>query len=165
MKKLGEKIRRLREEKGLSQEVLAEKLDVSRQTVSNWENDRATPDAYKLKQLCEVLGISAEGILEIEGRDSIAEEEKSELSKEDSDFVGQKNDKRQVWRILLISVIGVIAVFLLVVAIVLFTLPKEEKTQVITSAFTLTPTMGGVFLLVLVAALIIACTVILFKRK
>lgn len=42
MKKLGEKIWRLREEKGLSQEVLAEKLDVSRQTVSNWENDRAT---------------------------------------------------------------------------------------------------------------------------
>ena len=67
--------------------------------------------------------------------------------------------------ILLISVIGVIAVFLLAVAIVLFTLPEEDKTQVITSAFTLTPTMGGVFLLVLVAALIIACTVILFKRK
>lgn len=101
----------------------------------------------------------------MEERDSIAEEEKSELSKEDSDFVGQKNDKRQVWRILLISVIGVIAVFLLAVAIVLFTLPEEDKTQVITSAFTLTPTMGGVFLLVLVAALIIACTVILFKRK
>lgn len=165
MKKLGEKIWRLREEKGLSQEVLAEKLDVSRQTVSNWENDRATPDAYKLKQLCEVLGFSADGILEMEERDSMAVEEKSKLPKEDSDFVGQKNDKRQAWRILLISVIGVIAVFLLVVAIVLFTLPKEEKTQVITSAFTLTPTMGGVFLLVLVAALIIACTVILFKRK
>lgn len=101
----------------------------------------------------------------MEERDSVAEEEKSELSKEDSDFVGQKNDKRRVWRILLISVIGVIAVFLLAVAIVLFTLPEEDKTQVITSAFTLTPTMGGVFLLVLVAALIIACTVILFKRK
>ena len=101
----------------------------------------------------------------MEERDFIAGEEKSELSKEDSDFVEQKNDKRQVWRILLIAAIGVIAVFLLAVAIVLFTLPDEEKAQVITSAFTLTPTMGGAFLLVLIAALLVACTVILFKRR
>ena len=111
------------------------------------------------------MGISANGILEMEERDFIAGEEKSELSKEDSDFVEQKNDKRQVWRILLIAAIGVIAVFLLAVAIVLFTLPDEEKAQVITSAFTLTPTMGGAFLLVLIAALLVACTVILFKRR
>ena len=157
MKKLGEKIWRLREENGLSQEALAEKLEVSRQTVSNWENDRATPDAYKLKQLCEVLGISADGILEMG--------ENPGLSQEDANFVVRKNDKRRVWRILLISTIGIIAALLLAVAIVLFTLPEKDKTQVITSAFTLTPTMGGIFLIVLVAALLVAGTVILFKRK
>lgn len=165
MKKLGEKIWRLREEKGLSQEALAEKLEVSRQTVSNWENDRATPDAYKLKHLCEVLGISADGLLEMGECDCTLEEKKSELSQEDTNFVGRKKDKMRVWRLLLLSVLGIIAALLLAVAIVLFTLLEEEKTQVITSAFTLTPTMGGIFLLVLVASLLVAFTVILFKRK
>ena len=165
MKKLGEKIWRLREEKGLSQESLAEKLEVSRQTVSNWENDKATPDAYKLKQLCEVLGVSADVLLETGERDSASGEKKFELPKEDDNFVGRKKDKGRMWRVLLLSVLGAIAALLLAVAIVLFTLPEEEKSQVITSAFTLTPTMGGIFLLVLVASLLIAITVILFKRK
>ena len=165
MKKLGERIWRLREEKGLSQEALAEKLEVSRQTVSNWENDKATPDAYKLKQLCEVLGVSADGLLETGERDSASGEKNSELPKEDDNFVGRKKDKERMWRVLLLSVLGAIATLLLAVAIVLFTLPEEEKSQVITSAFTLTPTMGGIFLLVLVASLLVAITVILFKRK
>ena len=60
---LGEKIWRLREERGLSQEELAERLDVSRQTVSNWENDKATPDAVKLGLLCKALGVSADEML------------------------------------------------------------------------------------------------------
>jgi len=165
MKKLGEKIWRLREEKGLSQEALAEKLEVSRQTVSNWENDRATPDAYKLKQLCEALGASADELLETGERDSALGEKNSEVPQGDVNFVGRKKDKRRVWWVLLVSVLGIVAALLLAVAIFLFTLPEEEKTQVITSAFTLTPTMGGIFLLVLVASLLVAVTVILFKRK
>ena len=165
MKKLGEKIWQLREEKGLSQETLAEKLDVSRQTVSNWENDKATPDAYKLKQLCEVLGVSADGLLETGEHDSALGEKNSELSQEDDISVGRKKDNGRVWRVLLLSVLGVIAALLLAVAIVLFTLLEEEKSQVITSAFTLTPTMGGIFLLVLVASLLVAITVMVFKRK
>ena len=165
MKKLGEKIWRLREEKGLSQESLAEKLEVSRQTVSNWENDKATPDAYKLKQLCEVLGVSADGLLETGEHDCTSGEKNSELPQEDAISVGRKKDKGRVWRVLLLSFLGVIAALLLAVAIVLFTLPEEEKSQVITSAFTLTPTMGGIFLLVLVASLLVAITVISFKRK
>lgn len=63
MKKLGENIWRFREQAGLSQEQLAEALGVSRQTVSNWENDRATPDAYKFGRLCELLGVGAEELL------------------------------------------------------------------------------------------------------
>ena len=60
---LGDKIRQLREERGLSQEELAERLDVSRQTVSNWENDKATPDAIKLGMLCRTFGVSADELL------------------------------------------------------------------------------------------------------
>ena len=44
---LGERMYRLREKNGDSQDDLAEKLDVSRQTISNWENDKVKIDAYK----------------------------------------------------------------------------------------------------------------------
>ena len=163
MQKLGEKIWRLREEKGLSQEALAEMLDVSRQTVSNWENDRATPDAYKLKQLCEELGVSADVLLETGESDPVRQEKNYEPSKDDVNVVGRRMNMR-VLRIVLLAVFGIAAALLLAIAIVLFALP-EEKTQVVTSVFTLTPTMGGIILLVLAAVLIVAATVIMLKRK
>lgn len=162
MKNLGEKIWRLREERGLSQEALAEKLDVSRQTVSNWENDRATPDAYKLKQLCEALGVSADGFLGMKECNSALRENSSVLSEEDAGLVGKQ---RRIFRIVLLAFLGAVAALLFAIAIVLFTLPEEEKTQAITSAFTLTPALGGVFLLVLSASLLVAVAVILLKRK
>ena len=163
MQKLGEKIWRLREEKGLSQEALAEMLEVSRQTVSNWENDRATPDAYKLKQLCEELGVSADVLLETGESDPVRQEKNYEPSKDDVNVVGRRMNMR-VLRIVLLAVFGIAAALLLAIAIVLFALP-EEKTQVVTSVLTLTPTMGGIILLVLAAVLIVAATVIMLKRK
>lgn len=51
---LGEKIRKMRKEKNLSQEQLAEKLDVSRQTISNWENGKFYPDIDSLVNLSKV---------------------------------------------------------------------------------------------------------------
>ena len=163
MQKLGEKIWRLREEKGLSQEALAEKLEVSRQTVSNWENDRATPDAYKLKQLCEELGVSADVLLEMGESDPVRQEKNYEPSKDDVNVVGRRTNMR-VLRIVLLAVFGIAAALLLAIAIVLFALP-EEKTQAVTSVFTLTPTMGGIILLALATVLIVAATVIMLKRK
>lgn len=56
----GEKIYTLREKNGLSQEELAEKLDVSRQTISNWENDKVKIDIIKAKQLCDIFQIGIE---------------------------------------------------------------------------------------------------------
>lgn len=44
----GERLYRLRSEKNLSQEQLAELLDVSRQSISKWENDKAYPEIFGL---------------------------------------------------------------------------------------------------------------------
>ncbi|HEL1559773.1 helix-turn-helix domain-containing protein [Streptococcus suis] len=44
--------------KNLSQDELAEKLYISRQAVSKWENGEATPDIDKLVQLAEIFGVS-----------------------------------------------------------------------------------------------------------
>ena len=61
--KIGEKIANLRALKGMSQEQLAESLDVSRQSVSKWEMDQAQPQIDKVLQLCELFGVSADQLL------------------------------------------------------------------------------------------------------
>ena len=57
---LGERIQYFRKRAGLSQEGLAERLGVSRQAVSKWENDLASPDTLKLIQLADVLKTDVE---------------------------------------------------------------------------------------------------------
>lgn len=60
---IGEKITHLRNASGMSQEVLADKLSVSRQSVSKWEMDQAQPQIDKILQLCELWGISTDELL------------------------------------------------------------------------------------------------------
>lgn len=60
---LGTRILRLRAEKGLSQEELAEALGVSRQSVSKWENGASVPELDKLVQLSELFGVSLDELV------------------------------------------------------------------------------------------------------
>ena len=62
--KLSEKILALRRARGLSQERLAEQLQVSRQAVSRWENGSALPDASNVFQLSKLFGVSADYLLD-----------------------------------------------------------------------------------------------------
>lgn len=57
---IGERITDLRKAKDLSQGQLADALDVSRQAVSKWENDQASPDTLKLIKLADVLDTEVE---------------------------------------------------------------------------------------------------------
>lgn len=60
---IGNRISKYRKEKGMTQEDLANKLGVSSQAVSKWENDASCPDIGLLPQLCSLLGISADELL------------------------------------------------------------------------------------------------------
>ena len=60
---LGKRIAALRKEKGLTQEQLAEKVGVSAQAVSKWENDASCPDITLLPLLGEILGVSVDELL------------------------------------------------------------------------------------------------------
>ena len=60
---LGQKIYNLRLAAGLSQEQLAEKMAVSRQSVSKWEMDQALPHIDKVLQMCELFHITADQLL------------------------------------------------------------------------------------------------------
>ncbi len=60
---LGKRIAALRREKGLKQEELAEKLGVSAQAVSKWENDQTCPDISLLPLLAKTLDVSVDELL------------------------------------------------------------------------------------------------------
>ena len=66
--KLPEKLLTLRKRSGLSQEALAEKLGVSRQSVSRWELGTAQPELGSLLPLCRLFGVPAEVLLD-DGQD------------------------------------------------------------------------------------------------
>ena len=61
--KLQEKITYCRKKAGLSQEALAEKMDVSRQAISKWETGDAVPEVGKLKLLATVFGVTTDWLL------------------------------------------------------------------------------------------------------
>ena len=73
---LGEKLYELRKNKNLTQEEVAEKLNVTRQSVSKWETNQSTPDFDKILPLCELYEISPNDL--IKGNEQELEEEKSE---------------------------------------------------------------------------------------
>lgn len=60
---LGNKILQLRKKNGLSQEQLGEAVDVTRQTISNWELGETTPNPEQLKSLSKALNISIDELL------------------------------------------------------------------------------------------------------
>lgn len=60
---IGERLLKLRKEKNISQEELANVLDVSRQTISKWETDQTNPDFDKIVPLCEYFNITSDELL------------------------------------------------------------------------------------------------------
>ncbi|MCD8197955.1 MAG: helix-turn-helix domain-containing protein [Lachnospiraceae bacterium] len=60
---LGEKIQKLRKQQGLSQEALAEKVTVTRQTISKWELGQSTPDLDFIAQLSDIFGVTSDYLI------------------------------------------------------------------------------------------------------
>ena len=81
--KLGDKILELRKKQGLSQEELGEKIDVTRQTISNWELGETSPNPDQLKLLSKELNVSIDELLDNDVKDILVEKVSNteELSK------------------------------------------------------------------------------------
>lgn len=77
---LADKIIENRKKNGWSQEELADKLGVSRQSVSKWESAQAIPDMKKILQLSEVFGVSTDYLM----KDEIEEKPAAELAPVDN---------------------------------------------------------------------------------
>lgn len=64
-------IKKFRERDGYSQEFLAEKMFVSRQTISNWENDKSYPDIHNLLIMCQLFKVSLDELVEDDNSNGI----------------------------------------------------------------------------------------------
>ena len=59
----GEKLQALRQRTGMSQDALAERLNVSRQAVSRWERDETMPETDKVVALADIFGVTTDYLL------------------------------------------------------------------------------------------------------
>lgn len=101
---LGQRLLDLRKSKQLSQEEVANKLNVTRQTISKWETDQSTPDFDKIAPLCELYGITSDELLTGKKK-----EQDKQVSKETEEYINRKRAKGIALAILLyfISVIWI----------------------------------------------------------
>lgn len=68
---LGEKLKDIRKRFGLSQEQLAEIINVSRQAITKWETDKGMPDVMNLQELAKVFGVTVDYFLRDEGTSAV----------------------------------------------------------------------------------------------
>ena len=137
---LGENIKTTRRNRGFTQEELAARLNVVRQTVSKWEKGYSVPDAEMLKKLAEALDTDVSRLLgspvtENSNTDAVAEQ----LSRINEQLAAKNRRARRVWKTIGIT-LGVIfaACFLLMffsmAAYTNLTGPNEIQAESVTEA-------------------------------
>lgn len=90
---LGSHLFNARRKKGLSQETVAERLGVSRQTISKWETDETLPDIRQSKKLAVLYGLSLDELIEFD----IEMKEIQEVIEKTSEEVADKIDWTKAW--------------------------------------------------------------------
>ncbi len=83
----GEKLKKLRTDKNLTQDELAEKLYVTRTAISKWESDRGYPNIESLKQIAKFFSITIDKLLSGDELLTIAEEENKQKERHFRDLV------------------------------------------------------------------------------
>ena len=131
---LGENIKTLRKNKGLTQEELAARLNVVRQTVSKWEKGFSVPDADILQRIAEILEVDVKQLLgsdiELEAdSNSIADQ----LSRLNEQLAVKNRRSRKIRKIVGIVLIIVAILVILSGALVRFTFENLTKGDTETS--------------------------------
>lgn len=107
----GENLKTLRKQKGFSQEELATRLHVVRQTISKWEKELSVPDADTLIRLAEILDVSVSELLgeKIEKENAVSDVAE-QLSKINEQLAIKNRRSRRIWKVVLIVLAGLILI-------------------------------------------------------
>ena len=123
---LGERLFELRKAKSLTQDEVAEKLNVTRQTVSKWETNQSTPDFDKIVPISELFEIGIEELLT--GK---VKEEKQEKEEEIKEKVPTKQEVKEKSAKV---VSGSIFIYILSVAFIMVAIPVTHGNPILVSS-------------------------------
>ncbi len=127
-----ENLKIIRKAKGYTQEELAIKIHVVRQTISKWEKGLSVPDADMLSKLADVLEINVSELLGSEIKEETNKNEVSEQLAKISEQLALKNRRhKRIWKVIGVILLAVIVINMLLV--VLGTVTYNEKNSDITT--------------------------------
>ena len=140
---LQENIKAFRKDRGLTQEELAIRVNVVRQTVSKWEKGLSVPDADMLQKIAEVLEVSVSQLL---GREEEPEKDRNEvaeqLSRINEQLAIRNRRSKRIWTIvgvvlagwILVNVIGMVLSFAAYNTVTTTQMTFSEAVQVLEDA-------------------------------
>ena len=122
----GENLKTLRKQKGFSQEELAARLHVVRQTISKWEKNLSVPDADTLIRLAEILEVPVSELLgaKIENKNT-ASDVAEQLSRINEQLAIKNRRSRRIWKIVAIILAAIVLINILIA--VLFSVPNLNE--------------------------------------
>lgn len=115
---LHENLKSLRKARGISQETLAMRLNVVRQTISKWETGISVPDAEQLMKLADILEV---GVNDLLGTRIESENDPSQLAtalaRVNEQLAIRNHRSRRIWRIIVICLCVFVVAIVLLLAI------------------------------------------------
>ena len=130
-----ENLKTIRKAKGYTQEELAIKVNVVRQTVSKWEKGLSVPDADVLSHIAEVLEVSVSELLGAEIKQEDSKNEVAEQLAKISEQLAIKNRRsKKIWRIIGIILLAIIIVNIIwvTVGMISFNSYKYSEKSIVT---------------------------------
>lgn len=124
-----ENLKTMRKAKGYTQEELAIKLNVVRQTVSKWEKGLSVPDADVLCKIADVLDTDVSTLL---GAAIIAETDKNavaqQLAKINEQLAMKNQRSKTVWKVIVV-ILGIIVIFYIMAIVVFSVISSKDITD------------------------------------
>ena len=131
-----ENLKTIRKAKGCTQEELAIKVNVVRQTVSKWEKGLSVPDADVLSHIAEVLEVSVSELLGAKIKQEDSKNEVAEQLAKISEQLAIKNRRsKKIWRIILLAIIIINIIWVTVGMISFISYKYSENSIVIEENF------------------------------
>ena len=119
--KIGNFIRKMRNEKEMTQQELAEKIGVTDRAISKWENGRGTPDIALLIPLSKELGIT---VLELLNGESIKDQNNAVI-----ELMEQTNKKIRVWKRFAYILLNIILFVLIIISLFGYIIPSGYENS------------------------------------
>ena len=146
---LSEKLYKLRKNNGLSQEQLAEQLNVSRQAISKWEQGTAVPESEKLITISNYFGVTVDYLLKEDTADPM------------NTTAEVMEEKHKMMAGIVICIAGIVSM----VIWGLLSIFRPETSNQLSDSSMITIDGNGIFLILCVVAIVVGASLLLKTKK